>query len=190
MSPVESYEPQNLETIDLTTPTTFNINVIAPIPNTLSIEWSLNGTIINNEDFSVLISQGDLNTGNNTLQATIEDTPSLLKVDDHESIHLTTTLWNINSSTLSIDNVSLERLKIDLFPNPTQGVLYFDITKEINEDYAVTISDIYGKQLIKKNIHYLEPQPQIQLESLNSGVYFINFKFENGLIISKKIIKK
>lgn len=189
-TPIETYLPQNTGTIDLSKPITFNINTVASISNTLSIEWSLNGAIINNQDFFVLISQSDLIKGSNQLQATIEDTTHLLKVDDHESIHLTTTLWNINSTTLSIDEISLEKIKIKLFPNPTQDILYFDITKETNEDYNVIISDISGKQLINKTISHLNQRPQIQLGLLTVGVYFIKFKFENGLNISKKIIKK
>jgi hypothetical protein len=189
-APIDSYLPQNTGTIDLSTPITFNINVIAPFPNTLFIEWTLNGAIINNDDFSVLISMSDLMTGNNQLQATIIDTTSLLKVDNHETIHFATILWNINSSTLSIDEVLTENLKIKLFPNPTLDVIYFDIIKEINEDYDVMISDVSGKQLINKSINYLDKNPQVQLGLLPSGIYFINFKFQNGLNISKKIIKR
>ena len=189
VTPIDSFSPQNTGTIDLSTPITFTINTIAPIPNTLSVEWTLNGTVTEINNFSILISQSDLITGNNQLQATIEDTSNLLRVNNHENIHFTTILWNFNSSTLSIDEISMESLKIKLFPNPTLDVIYFDVIKEINEDYDVMISDISGKQLINKSINYLEKSPQVQLDLLPSGIYFINFKFQNGLNISKKIIK-
>lgn len=189
-TPVESYSPENIGTIDLSNPTTFNINIVAPTPNTLSIQWSLNGTIINTEDFSVLISLNDLIEGNNQLLATIEDTTSLLKVNNHENIHLTTISWNLNSETLSIDDISLESLQIKLFPNPTQDYLYFHITKEISENYKVIISDTYGKQLINKSFNYLDQDQKIQLDYLASGVYVVSLNFENGLSITKKIIKK
>lgn len=190
---IENHSPQNLGTIDVATPTTFSVDVIAPIPNTLTVKWSLNGTNINNEDLSVLVSTSDLIAGNNQLQVTIEDTTDLLKINNHESIHLATLLWEINSTTsttLNIEKISSENVNIKLFPNPTQDILYFEITKEIKEDYEVTINDISGKQLMNKHIHPLEKHPQIQLGLLAPGVYFIKFKFENGLKFSKKIIKK
>ena len=190
ISPIESYSPEDTGTIDLTTPMTFSVDAILPVPNTLSIEWTLNGTALDNSNYSVLISESDLMPGNNQLQVTIEDTTTLLNVDGHDVLHLDTILWNIDSSSLSIDDISTENLKIELFPNPTQDILFIDIIKEVNKDYDIIISDVSGKQLISKSINYLDLRPQVELKSLPSGVYFIKFKFENGLNISKKIIKK
>lgn len=187
---IDSYSPQNTTKVDLSTTTTFSINTISPIPNTLSVKWSLNGKVINDKDSSVSISQSDLISGNNQLRVTVEDTTSFLKVNNSENIHITTLLWEINLATLSIDNVVLENLQIKLFPNPTQEVLYIDMLKNNTQNYDITIADISGKKLITKSFNALEQQPKIQLSSLNAGVYFVSFKFENGLVVSRKIIKK
>ncbi|QVY67080.1 M64 family metallopeptidase [Polaribacter sp. Q13] len=188
-SPIDTYSPQNTGPIDLSTPIDFTINTINPLPNTLAISWTLNGTVVNSEDYTVSISKEDLVSGNNQLLATIEDKSALLKVDNHETIHFATTLWNINSSTLSIDDISTNSFDIKLFPNPTQDILYFDITNN-NENYNVFISAISGKQLIQKKINNISGNQNIRIGALPSGVYFINFTFENGLKISKKIIKE
>ena len=188
-TPIDSYSPENTGTIDLSEPVNFKVNTTAPLPNTLNISWTLNGTEINTEDFSISISKDDLTSGDNKLLATIEDKSPLLKVNNHETIHFSTTLWNINSKTLSIDDVSTNSFKIKLSPNPTTDILYFDVTSK-SENYTVLINDISGKQLLSKRINYLNKQPQIQLNTLSSGIYLINFKFENGLNIYKKIIKK
>lgn len=102
-SPIDSYLPDSAETINLSAPIPFSISTIAPIPNTLSVEWTLNGTVIDNSEFSTLISPSDLVTGNNQLQATIEDSTSLLKIDNHETIHNETILWNIDYNPQPID---------------------------------------------------------------------------------------
>ena len=188
-SVIETYAPQNTGSIDLSTAIDFTINTINPLPNTLDITWTLNGTVINSEDYTVSISKEDLASGNNQLLATIEDKTTLLKVDNHETVHFATTLWNINPSTLSIDDISTNSFDIKLFPNPTQNILYFDVTNN-NEDYNVFISDISGKQLIQKKMNNVGENQNIRIGTLPSGVYFINFTFENGLHISKKIIKK
>jgi hypothetical protein len=185
---IDTYSPENTGTIDLSTSVDFQINTIAPLPNTLKISWTLNGTEINNEDYAISISKDDLVNGNNQLLATIEDQSELLKNDNHETIPFATTLWTINSSTLSIDDISTNNFDIKLSPNPTKDILYFNVTGK-DENYTVTINDISGKKLIIKNINYSEKRPQVQLNQLPSGIYFINFKFDNGLNISKKIIK-
>lgn len=189
ITPIDSYSPQNSDIIDSLTPITFNVNVIKPIPNTIDIEWSLNGTVLNNSSYSTTISLGDLDVGNNKLQVTVEDTTSMTRVDNHHTIHLTTVFWNINYTTSSISDISSNTLKVELFPNPTQDVLHFNLTDNIEDDYKVTISDTFGKQIISKNINSSELHPEIQLGNLPSGVYFINFSFNNDLNISRKIIK-
>ena len=188
-TPINNYSPENTGTINLSEPINFEVNTIAILPNTLDILWTLNGTEINNEDFSVSVSMDDLTTGNNKLLAIIEDKTTLVKTDDHETIHFSTILWNINSTTLSIDEVSTSRFEIKVSPNPTQDILNINVTGK-NESYVVTVNDISGKQLIVKNINYLNKNPQIKLAQLPTGIYLVNFKFENGLNISKKIIKK
>lgn len=187
---VDSYTPKNTGAIDISSPITFNINSVFPIPNTLNIEWSLNGAIINNKDFSISISQKDLTSGNNKLQAVIKDVTPLLKVNNHENIHFNSIIWNINSTTFSIDEISSEKLAIKLYPTPVQDALHFDLAQKTNDNYNITISDATGKQFIDKQINHLMKQTNINLKTLPSGVYFINFKFKSGLKISKKIIKK
>ncbi len=186
---VDSFLPENTGVVNMSTALDFEVNTIETIPNTLNIEWKLNGAVINSQDFMISILPSDMILGNNQLQATIHDDNPLLKVDAHESLHFTTILWNINATTMSIDDISLENLKVVLFPNPTQDILYIDVKKEIHEDYDVIISDLTGKQLMTKRMTYMEQRPEIQLASLPSGTYFFNLKFESGLSFSKKIIK-
>jgi len=188
-SSIDSYSPSNTGTIDLSTPINFEINTINPIPNTLAISWSLNGNIINSEYFSISISKEDLVSGNNQLIATVQDTSELLKIDNHETLHFSTTTWNINSSTLNIEDIATNSFEIKLFPNPTKDILYFDV-KNIKENYSVFINDITGKQLLQKKINNLDEVENINISTLSSGLYLINFVFENGTKVSKKITKE
>jgi len=188
-SPVIAFTPENTGMIDLSNPMNFKVNLIESIPNSLDIEWTLNGDLIEHNTSSVFISPRHLLVGSNALQVTIKDTSPLLKIDNHETIHIETILWNINTTSSSVDDISENYLKIELFPNPTQDILYFNLTTQLKEDYTVTISDVSGKQIFTKNIHYLELHPQVKLSPLRAGIYFINFSFENGLKVSGKIIK-
>jgi hypothetical protein len=189
-SAVDFFSPSNTEVVAFSDPMPFEVDLIETIPNVLGVEWKLNGTVIHKNVNAVVISSDDLSTGINKLQATVKDTSSFLKVDNHETIHFTAILWEINKSNLSIDDISERSFKIKLFPNPTQDVLYINLTNKLQENYTVSINDISGKQMIYKNISYLDTKPQISLSELPSGIYLVNFSTQNGLTVSSKIIKE
>jgi hypothetical protein len=189
-SAVDSFSPSNTGVVSFSDPMTFLVDLIEIIPNTLGIQWKLNGSVIHENVNSVVISSDDLSVGTNKLQATIKDISSFLKVENHETIHFETILWSINKTNLSIDEISENSFNIELFPNPTQEILYFNLTNKLEENYAVSINDISGKQMIYKNISYLDPKPQISLSELPAGIYVVHFSMENGLTVSSKIIKK
>lgn len=186
-SPITSHVPLNTGSIDIASGMSFTVDLIEPIPNSLDVEWKLNGTVINNGNSTVTISSNDLTVGNNSLQVTITDATSYLQVNNHENIHVNSILWNINSSTLSIDDIIKNSLNIELVPNPTQNTLSIKLTNK--ENYLLEISDISGKKLITKNVTQHVTPIQIDLSKLSSGTYIAKFNFKNGLIITRKIIK-
>ncbi len=187
---VDSYDPSNSSTIDLSSATTFSIDLILPEPNTLKIEWTLNGAIIDSNVDSVLISQGDLSAGSNQLVATVEDTTTLLKIDNHATIHVSSVIWDINAATTGIDNISTNTIKIELFPNPVKEVLFFELATETKCNYTVAIQDIAGKEYVVESFNYSDQDRQVQLGELPSGVYVVHFSFDNGVSVSGRIVKE
>jgi hypothetical protein len=187
---IDNYSPGNMDPLSSASPLTFNIETVEPNPNTLEIEWVLNGDTINNAESSLSIEQSDLNPGDNQLQVTVRDSTTLLRIDNHDFFHYSTVIWEINNSTVSTSRISSNTLKMRLFPNPNQDVLYFDFAKTIEEDYTVMIRDVSGNQMMVKNIDHLDQNPKILLGQLPSGVYIVNFIFNDGIIISRKIIKQ
>lgn len=188
-SPIASFQP-DIGALDLPNPVIFELELIEPIPNSLEVEWTLNGNIIQNNVNLISISSDDLLTSGNILQATVIDNSTLLKIDNHETVHFSTVSWNIDKENLSIDEVLKQALKIELFPNPTHDVLHFNLTTELQQNYVVSIVDLSGKQQIKKSFDLLNKSPQISLSELSAGVYLINFSFENGTFVSRKIVKQ
>ncbi|MBS3737794.1 MAG: T9SS type A sorting domain-containing protein [Psychroflexus sp.] len=191
INPIESYSPTFISTIGFPSSITFNINSIDPIPNTLSIEWLINGNIVNDEDFSLVVVEDDLILGENQIQATVVDTTALVNVDNHASIHFNTVLWNLNTNTMGVQDALLNKLNLKLYPVPVQDILYFEFTERLNENYTTSIIDITGKKLVEKKFNNHSDQiPSIQFDNISAGVYFIKFRFDSGLRISKKIIKQ
>lgn len=81
---------------------------------------------------------------------------------------------------LSTDSYTLSNLNI--YPNPTDGVLNFP--QEINEN-NFSIFNILGKEVLKGKIK----NNSLDISFLNSGMYLLKVKNEKGTLI-RKIVKK
>ncbi|MBK8368097.1 MAG: T9SS type A sorting domain-containing protein [Bacteroidetes bacterium] len=77
---------------------------------------------------------------------------------------------------------------ISLFPNPANKVLYIRLNN-YHTQLSCIIKDIYGNQILASTINLNQPDSheEINISSLNSGIYFIELLYE-GLSITKKFI--
>ncbi|GAL71147.1 putative secreted protein [Jejuia pallidilutea] len=102
VSPVDDFTPDNSSNIENPTfPLDFELTLIKPNPNTLESIWTLNGTTIGNNVDIISLLATDLMEGTNTLTSVITDNSPMLRVDNHETVHVTTVTWTINYSALS-----------------------------------------------------------------------------------------
>lgn len=83
------------------------------------------------------------------------------------------------SVTLSTNNIDVEDYNV--YPNPVYSTLSISSGKDIEH---VEIYDITGKKVLESNI-----TKDLDVSSLNSGVYFIN-SIVNGANVTSKFIKK
>jgi hypothetical protein len=73
-----------------------------------------------------------------------------------------------------------DNIKLEVFPNPTNGFLNLGILAN-----KVTITDLSNKTIeIYKNVE------KIDFSNYAKGLYLINIKLENGKSIVKKILKE
>jgi hypothetical protein len=91
----------------------------------------------------------------------------------------------INPALVGIkENIDELKNNLKLFPNPTKDILNFDSDVTLSE---ITITDIYGKQILKQNVNV----NFIDVSKLTNGLYFISFKLDkSSLTATKKFIKK
>ncbi len=191
VSPIDSYSPGNTGTIENPAPPlSFTLNLIEPNPNTLSVKWNLNGAETTNTSNTITIAANELIAGVNQLQAVVEDVTTFLRIDSHQTIHVSTVQWTIDATTLSIDDISEDRLKIELFPNPTNNFLNVSIKTSLFTASSIKVYDSAGRQLIDKKITEQLDTVQIPISNLSAGTYIINFYLSNGSVISKKFIKE
>lgn len=103
-NPILKYTPTVLDINSTDAKINFKLTeLLKPVPNTLLINWQLDGNPLGdyNAD-SVVITQSELADGPHQLRVTVEDTTSLLRVDNHKTVHSNNVVWNINVSAAPV----------------------------------------------------------------------------------------
>lgn len=110
VSPIDAFLPTQLTQTNTGAPLNFDLDVIYPVPNTISIEWMLNGTVKAMDSESLTLNTGDLIIGANTLVAKVIDKTPLSRSNmaNGDGYEFSVT-WTINNSiactsTLDVTN--------------------------------------------------------------------------------------
>ncbi|MCJ7933573.1 MAG: M64 family metallo-endopeptidase [Chryseobacterium sp.] len=190
VSPVDSYTPANNTTVNASTNITFTVNEILPIPNTLVNTWKLNGTTLSVTGNTVTIAPPQLNSGNNTLLFSVTDNSTLLKVDNHSTLHFTNISWTLSKTALKIASVKAEERKFSIYPNPMNGEFYIRGKQDFSKNVGVQIHDVSGK-LIPARFELKDPSTVfVDIKNVPSGSYLLTVTEDERQIISQKIIKE
>ena len=102
-------------------------------------------------------------------------------------IKTNTTIHTINEPffTITIDKKIIEYLKIKVYPNPTEGIIYID--KGDNQKVNFLLSDNLGRVIIADKTN--EKISTINIRNLKSGIYYLTIN--NGKrIATQKIVKQ
>lgn len=191
LPPIDSFTPNNASTINTTSfPLEFELNLIKPEPNTLESEWTLNGDVFANNLDVVSLEEEDLLLGTNTLTAVIVDNSPLLKVDNHETVHVSAVTWTIQHCTLGIETIESvsDNFEISMFPNPVSNVVNLTFESDTIENLKADIISMDGKILLSTSINNFETT-LVDVSSFSTGIYLTNFYSNNVLIASKRIVK-
>ena len=84
-----------------------------------------------------------------------------------------------NASTASVDDLTANSVK--MYPNPARGVVNF--TSASNADLDVAVYDLLGKEVLRANA----VQSQLNISSLNPGMYFVNMT-QGTTVSTKKLV--
>ena len=100
----------------------------------------------------------------------------------------TVTIYDINDPIASTSELGVEKQAIDMYPNPTNGVINVYFETKYNKNIHYQLLDVTGRVLRNGMI---TSNNQLDLSSFNQGLYLVNFYTENGnkLIESKRVIK-
>ncbi|MEG1555841.1 MAG: T9SS type A sorting domain-containing protein, partial [Bacteroidales bacterium] len=91
-------------------------------------------------------------------------------------------LYYVYVNTVNISRADL--IPLEIFPNPTDGLIYF----KSNNQHKIKMLKVYtstGMELMSLN----NPVNVLDISGYKSGMYIIEFYFDEGLV-TQKIIKK
>jgi len=86
-----------------------------------------------------------------------------------------------NAPTASVDDFATNSVK--MFPNPAKGFVNFSSAS--NEVLDVAVYDMLGKEVLRANA----VQSQLNISSLNPGMYFVNMT-QGSTVSTKKLVVK
>lgn len=89
------------------------------------------------------------------------------------------------SVTISTEEMTTEledfnEIEVEIYPNPNKGWLKYELPKEF-EPISIQILDINGKICFEINV--INTNNEVDLPSLNSGIYYIQFQTKSERII-------
>lgn len=94
---------------------------------------------------------------------------------------------NNNDNVTGLNNGNKEP-KINIFPNPADGILHYDLSRVDMKLQRIKITGIHGKTFIHKKVK--SNQKYVQIHQLPKGTYLIDFIGDNYTFRKKFIISK
>jgi hypothetical protein len=194
VNPIAGYSPDNTSVSSPNNLLDFKItDLIRPVPNTLKICWELDSVIIAENIDSVEIIRNNLARGVHKLVLGVTDTTSLLKVDNHSTVHLNTVTWSIYKEVSGISLQSSEnRIAYSLYPNPATDVVNVSFNLEKRTSVSVSLVSVDGKiiqYIVNKTLDKGKHEYTANIAELLIGTYYVVFKFGN-FIRTEPVVKE
>ena len=101
---------------------------------------------------------------------------------DVDELRVGTSWSDVTPTTLSTEEFTTDRFKV--YPNPT-STGFVNITSGNNENIAVVVYDILGKQVINETL----TNDRLNVSALNTGIYILKITQNNASVTKKLVIK-
>ena len=178
--PIIDYSPLNDSIVSLDDSVLFNINLLAPNPNTISVEWKLDEQPIK-ESASLHLGNQDVPMGKSKLEAVVFDETDFSRKDNATTYRMYTIKWELNKNqSVSISGAVEQELVISVYPNPARDILYIKSDLDLQ---SARVFDMNGRVLMSHN----GPLVQIDIDEFEAGVYVLELEL-NGKVLHHNFI--
>jgi len=180
VTPIDAKTP-NTATVnfDGATPLDFELTLNKPLPNTLDVKWTLDGTPVGVEDSeNITLTTAEITQNSMTLTATVTDETDMSR---HMSSgdYVFTVSWTI-STTLSVEDIepSIEKFFYKLRQNPVNNELNIEYKSTKQHDAQIAVFDAFGKRVLTKNTQIQSANGDIKINTSNiaTGIYLLSLK--------------
>jgi hypothetical protein len=90
---------------------------------------------------------------------------------------------------LSVEEFELNNTTFTLFPNPADHTVNITLPSTLSEDANIIVYNILGKRLMTKVFEKNTLDLQLNVENLQSGLYFVNLKTNTNETIKRLVVK-
>jgi hypothetical protein len=89
----------------------------------------------------------------------------------------------------SITDIGAGKFEVNLYPNPTRGMVNVDVESLSISDVELTVLDITGKQVLRKKYRAAE-RITFDMSDKVSGMYFVKLDFEGKQVLKKLVVDR
>ena len=173
VSPIDDFTPAGVFQNYAGGTIEFSLDLVYPNPNTLKIEWDLDGTIVGTN-----VSSLSLNTfppDESTLTVTVTDTTSLSQ--KYATGYVFSESWEITNTTVALVEAD-SRLFYKVYPNPTSDILYVAFDGDFPaKETVIQLVNPSGKVVFsEKKLLAQKSRLAFSIEDLPKGSYFLKIK--------------
>lgn len=192
ISSIDQYVPSSTN-VNVAQESVFSIEVLEPNPNTLKIEWVLNGNEIANDVKSVDLTP-QLLEPNNVLTVNVLDETSFTHNVNHATQNTKTVVWTITNDVTGNQISEIEEYSSRLFvyPNPASEKITIDLNTDFKGETTWELWTATGIRVdsgsLNSNSKSLVEINLLNYDELVSGVYFVKINLDGNMLIRKVVV--
>jgi len=175
VTPIDAFSPSDIFQTYSGTALDFSVDLVLPSPNTLKVEWSLDGTIIGTDVTSLSLDNSILPQGESTLTLTVTDTTTLSQ--KYVTGYIFSESWEITNTTVALIEADA-RLFYKVYPNPTSDVLYVEFDGDFpSKDTEIQLVSPSGKIVFSEKKRLAQKaRLELSIKNFPKGNYFLKIK--------------
>ncbi len=176
VSPIDSFFPEENNIIPVEgEDIEFQVNLIHPDPDTLTIQWYLDGEPVAESQENWSYSPVPDDEENHQVAVVVQDETPLSRSYVFAGGYVFNVLWNITGNS-SVEENSIERFIYKAYPNPVRDILHFDYTLyDASEEVRLTFHNALGQEVMRKTLvaETGQWQQEWDISSWQAGMYYL-----------------
>jgi len=175
VSPIEDFSPAGSFQTYTGGTIEFSLDLVLPQPNTLKIEWDLDGDIIGSNVSTISLDNSILPSGTSTLTVNVTDTTSLSQ--KYATGYIFSESWEITNTTVALVEADT-RLFYKVYPNPTADILYVEFDGDFPaKETEIQLVSPSGKIVFsEKKLLAQKTRLELRVADFPKGNYFLKIK--------------